>query len=261
MSGKGSEMRRRMQRHEDFRQVVERLQAYQPPQDFEPLMVEYRVATPILMGYPYIFGDAMLARLLMEDLLGDEFYNLPAKSPLPIWNLLKLPVKRTGDIYHASCSMFDTDERHTVTLYKRFHEAADLKTKSRIRMNSGTFRNFMLKFPYKPVVVPDEKGDIPAYGVRFFFNGDLKEIERLMSTVGHIGKKRAQGGGEVSHFFIRPMEHDWSIVKDGISMRSIPTKMLKSFGDMRCMLMAYRFPSWANENICMCVAPGGKVKI
>ena len=241
--------------------ILARLAAYEPPRDFEPLQVEFRVATPIILGYPFIFGDAFLARLLMEDILGDAFYNLPVKSPLPIWKYLKLPVKQTGEIYHASASVFDTDERHALVIFKRFHEAQDLKTKSRIRMNSGIFRNFMLKYPYKPVIVPDTTGDIPAYGVRIYFNGNLKEIERLLSGVRHIGKKRAMGGGEVSNFSIQPIPEDRSIISNGQAMRGIPTKMLKSFGDMRCMLMAYRFPSWANENICMCVAPGGKVDI
>jgi hypothetical protein len=233
-----------------MKDILDRLAAYNPPSDFVPLQIEFQLATPLIMGYPWIFGDAMLARLLMEDLLGDDFYNLPAKTPLPIWQYLRLPVAKSGDIYHASASILDTDEKHTLTLYKRFHEAADLKTKSRIRMNSGMMRNFMLKFPYSA-----------SRTVKFNFLGNEKEIVRLMQNVRHLGKKREVGGGEVACMKVHRLHKDESITKDGIAMRSIPSNMLKSFADIHVILMAYRFPSWDCNNVTLCVAPGGKCEI
>lgn len=231
-------------------QILKRLAAYEPPTDFQPIQIEFQLATPLIMAYPWIFGDAFLARLLMEELLEDDFYNLPAKDPLPIWKSLRLPVAKTGDIYHASASILDTDEKHTLTLYKRFHEAADLKTKSRIRMNSGQMRNYMLKFPYSA-----------SRAVKFNFLGNEGEISRLMQNVSHLGKKRAAGGGEVSCMKVHRLQKDESITKDGVAMRSIPSQMLKSFEDIHVMLMAYRFPSWDNANITLCVAPGRKCEI
>lgn len=247
MSGAGCEARRADARHDN---VLARLAAYEPPSDFVPLQVEFQLATPLIMGYPWIFGDALLARLLMQEILEDDFYNLPAKSPLPVWQYLRLPVAKTGEIYHASASILDTDEKHTLTLYKRFHEAADLKTKSRIRMNSGQMRNFMLKFPYSA-----------SRTVKFNFLGNDKEIVRLLSNVRHIGKKREVGGGEVASMKVTRLQKDESVTKDGVAMRSIPSNMLKSFSDIHVILMAYRFPSWANENITLCVAPGGRCEI
>jgi hypothetical protein len=233
-----------------MKDILDRLAAYNPPSDFVPLQIEYQLATPLIMGYPWIFGDAFLARLLMEEILEDDFYNLPAKTPLPVWKYLRLPVARSGDIYHASASILDTDEKHTLTLYKRFHEAADLKTKSRIRMNSGQMRNYMLKFPYSA-----------SRTVKFNFLGNEKEITRLMCQVRHLGKKREVGGGEVASMKVTRLRNDESITKDGVAMRSIPSNMLKSFEDIHVILMAYRFPSWDNANICLCVAPGGKCEI
>lgn len=234
----------------ETQEILDNLAGYEPPSDFVPFQIEYRLATPLMMGYPWIFGDALLARLLMQEILGDDFYNLPAKTPLPVWKYLRLPVAKSGEIYHASASILDTDEKHVTTLYKRFHEAPDLKTKSRVRMNSGQLRNFMMKLPYSA-----------SQTVKFNFLGDEKEIAYLMGNISHIGKKHAVGGGEISSMKVTRLQKDESITKDGVAMRSIPTKMLKSFGDIHCMLMAYRFPSWANENITLCVAPGGKCEI
>lgn len=238
-----------------FEKEIAKLEAYEPPNDFEPLMVEYRVSTALLS--PQTFGDALVARMLAEDVLGDDFYNLPAKNPIPMWKHLKLPLKKTGDVYHSSVSIFDTDARHTKTLYKRFHEADGLKSRNRVRLNSGYFRSFMIKFPFKPVVVQVDDSSIPAFGVRFFMNGNLKELEKILKNVRNLGKKRAQGGGQVASFFIKPIEDDWSLIKDGIAMRSLPVEMLSAYSMSHVMLMAYRMPYWDNANVTMCVAPGG----
>lgn len=242
-----------------MKSVLDRLAGYQPPTDFVPLQVEFRLATPLMMGYPWIYGDAFLARLLMEEILEDDFYNLPAKEPLPIWKHLKLPVARRefravdgrpAFIYHASAGILDTDEKHTTVLYKRFHEAPDLKTKAKIRQNAGPYRGYMLKFPYSA-----------SRTVKFNFLGDEKEITRLVREVRFIGKKRDVGGGQVANVTIQRLETDESIVREGTAMRSIPTQILKSMECIRVILMAYRFPSWDPANVCLCVAPGGKCEI
>jgi len=230
--------------------VLDRLAAYNPPADFQPCEITFSLATPLMMAFPWIFGDALVARMLMEDMLGDEFYNLPTKEPLPVSKFLRLPLQKTGLIYHASASILDTDEMHTTVLYKRFHEAADLKTKTRIRRNSGMMRDYMMKFPYSA-----------SKTVKFYMNGNLEELKRLLSPIRHLGKKRAVGGGEVCGFAISELPTDWSITKDGIAMRSIPCNMLKSFENIRVMRLAYTFPGWAPENVAMCVAPGGRCEI
>lgn len=260
MSGHRCEARRAEARAERFLPgVLEKLAAYEPPSDFVPLQVEFHLRTPLLMGYPWVFGDALLARLLMEEILEDDFYNLPAKEPLPIWKHLNLPVARnefrnaelgSAFIYHASASILDTDEKHVVTMYKRFHEAEDLKYRGKIKLSSGKYRSYMLKFPYSA-----------SNTVRFNFLGDAKEIIRLMENVRYIGKKRAVGGGEVSHMEVHQLQKDESIVRAGVAMRSIPVAMLKEIADIHVMRMAYRFPAWDGANTCLCVAPGGKCEI
>lgn len=246
MSGHGGEERRAARPST----ILGRLAAYNPPSDFVPLQVEFHLRTPLLMGYPWIFGDALLARLLMEEILGDDFYNLPAKDHLPIWKYLRLPVAKSGDIYHAGASILDTDEKHALTMHKRFHEAEDLKYRGKIKLSSGKYRSYMMKFPYSA-----------SRTVKFNFLGDAKEIARLTGNVRYLGKKRAVGGGEVSHMEVHWLERDESIIRDGVAMRSIPSGMLKDMTDIHVMQMAYRFPSWDVANVCLCVAPGGRCEI
>lgn len=230
--------------------ILQRLGAYTPPQDFEPIEIEYRLSTPPLLGYPWIFSDGLLARQLMIDLLGDDFFDLPAKSPLPIADHLRLPLATTKKVYHASAAIFDTPDMHTTTLYKRFHEADDLKTKARIRRGSGKFRDYMLKFPYSPTNT-----------VKLYMNGNRDEIERLMVTVHHIGKKHAAGGGEVAAATIRRIDEDFSLIQDGKAARSIPAGMLATYDMGAVMRMAYRPPYWDQKNVALCVCPGGRCKL
>jgi len=62
-----------------------------------------------------------------------------------------------------------------------------------------------------------------ALWVRWYCVGDKDKIERLLSTMTHIGKKTAQGWGRIIlPWRVESVDEDWSIWKDGELMRGIP---------------------------------------
>ena len=61
-----------------------------------------------------------------------------------------------------------------------------------------------------------------ALWAEWYCVGDKAEIEHLLSTVTHIGKKGAQGWGRVIRWEIRPMSDDMSVVRDSQLMRGVP---------------------------------------
>ena len=63
-----------------------------------------------------------------------------------------------------------------------------------------------------------------ALWVEWFCMGDKAEIERLLSTVTHIGKKGAQGWGRVRRWEIESWPEDWSVWHDKRLMRGIPAE-------------------------------------
>jgi len=230
--------------------IYRKLRGYNPPQRFEPFKVEAKLGAPILLAHPYIHGDAVLMSLLMKQVLGDSYYNLPAKSPIPVHNLLKLPLKQTTGVYHASVSQFDTDIIKTETVYKRFDEEhidhVNSKIK-RVRKGQGFFKDYMMKFPV-----------IPTKTVTFYFNGDLKECKRILGDLIALGKKTDIGYGIVRSVSVEPTSEDYSLVKDGKCMRPLPATEFKEVYGIPSIAqrLAWRAPYWDKKNVQMCAAPG-----
>lgn len=63
-----------------------------------------------------------------------------------------------------------------------------------------------------------------ALWVEWYAIGDKTEIEQLLSTFTHIGKKGVQGWGRVSKWVVESIQDDWSVWRDGELMRGIPTE-------------------------------------
>lgn len=79
-----------------------------------------------------------------------------------------------------------------------------------------------------------EAGQYKAYHMPIFYRvalwaewycvGDKAEIEQLLSTMTHLGKKGAQGWGRVSDWLIESIPDDWSVWRNGKLMRGIPAE-------------------------------------
>lgn len=229
--------------------IYRKLRGYNPPSNFQPFKVEIKLGSPLLLANPYIHGDSVLMALLMKRILGDEYYNLPSKSPIPVHKFLKMPLKQTNDVYHASVSEFDTDIIKTETVYKRFDEEHLDKVKTRItkiRLGQGFYKNYMMKFP----VIPTRK-------VIFYFNGSMKECENILQDLTSLGKKTDIGYGLVRKISLEETEQDYSFVKDGKCMRPLPNKDFEFLGmPSVSQRLAYKAPYWDKKNLAMCAAPG-----
>ena len=230
--------------------IYRKLRGYNPPSNFQPFKVEIKLGTPLLLANPYIHGDSVLMALLMKRVLGDEYYNLPAKSPIPVDKILKLPLKQTKGVSHASVSQFDTDIIKTETVYKRFDEEHLDKVKTRItkvRLGQGFYKNYMMKFPV-----------IPTKTVTFYYNGSMRECENILNDLTALGKKTDIGYGIVRNITFEETEQDYSFVKDGKCMRPFPAKDFEGEYGIPSVAqrLAWKAPYWDKKNIAMCAAPG-----
>lgn len=229
--------------------IYRKLKGYNPPSNFQPFKVEIKLGSPLLLANPYIHGDSVLMALLMKRILGDDYYNLPAKNPIPVHNILKLPLKQTKEVYHSSVSQFDTDIIKTESVYKRFDEEHLDHVKSkikRIRLGQGFFKNYMMKFPV-----------IPTRTVTFYYNGNIKECSSILKDLTALGKKTDIGYGIVRKITIEETEKDYSFVKDGKCMRPLPNTDFKDLGiPSISQRLAWKAPYWDKKNITMCAAPG-----
>jgi len=220
--------------------------------DLTPFKVEFRMETPICLTYPFIHFDGLIAHLWLRKKDSHFYRSLPSKK---VVNVLEkednFPLKKTGDIYHASISFFDIKDAFTTKIYKKFCEKyLDLKRirKKKIDKTRGHFKDHMISLVY-----------VPARKVIFYGCGDVSTIDDLLKNLAGLGKKTSIGYGFIKDYKIKEIKDDLSVVKEGIAMRPIPKEMLKEWSEL--VLMAYKPPYWAKENVKLCAPPGACVKI
>ena len=224
--------------------------------DFRPLEITFRMTSPICLTFPFIFFDGIVAHLMNRYLDPEGYRALPSKKVVKRVGEVSLPIKKyffSGEeyIYHASVSIFDQDQAYVTTIYKRFCEKyldfSRVKRK-RIDRSRGFFKDYMIKLVY-----------VPARKVTFYAYGDPGALEVLLQGLPGLGKKTAIGFGMIKDFTIKEIDNDYSIVKDGVAMRSIPVEAVRWTSEV--VLMAYRAPYWAKEHVKPCVPPFARCEL
>jgi len=222
---------------------------------FEPLAVTVRVATPLVMTWPWLNFDGLVAHLFLKRLLGELYYLLPAKDPLGVVDGMTLPLARDPrGFYKASASHLENYLRKTLTIYKRF-ETRDLARvdpgrATKINLQSGTFKSCAIQFVY-----------FPPQPVRFWCIGDRALLRVLLEEdLAYLGKKRAAGYGEVVGVTVEPSAGDFSVVRRGILARPVPVRFLTNAE--RVMNVPWYPPYWAKGTAEPCGVPfaGGKLR-
>jgi len=226
----------------------------QRPGYFEPFKVVFKMASPIALNHPWMHFDGLIAHLALMNILGRDYYLLPAKFPLGralrgIKFLEKLPLKKTGDLWHASVSVLEPYTVKLDVIYKRFEDRWIPKTnKKKIYRGRGFFKDYAINIPY-----------IPAITCTFYGVGDIEMIKKLLYNVVGLGNDTRIGFGAVSKFYIETTEKDFSLVKDGKAMRPIPIKYCEYYKEK--VPIAWRPPYWAPENIDLCCPPFAEIKL
>ena len=234
-----------------MKNIIKKIKRYVVADNFEPLKITFNMQTPVMLGHPFIHLDGLVLHLTYRDALGDDYYCLPSKKPLDFSSYVQPPLKKTGSVYNASVSFFDTDTKFATTIYKRFcTEYLDLlKTKKqKITRGVGFFRDYMMKMIY-----------VPSKNIYFYANADKDELERLLHHVVSLGKKTAYGFGKVKSVNVENIYSDHSIVSNNKAMRPIPVNMLR-YAETK-ILLAYKPPYWDKNNVGLCAFPQTEAKL
>jgi len=224
------------------------------PDNCVPCKIIFKMQGLIYLGHPWINFDSVLYSCILQDVLGDDFFNLPTKSPISLENI-EPPFMTTLGVNHTSISFFNDEIRvldeHDFTLdmiYKRF-EGKDTdylipqKQGGKIRKGSGKFKNFWLRLPY---ITPET--------VTFYTNGNIEEIERLLKEYSHtLGLKRSINALNVKKVKIKEIEKDKSLIHEKKAMRPLPCK--KYGAGYKNMNLTYKPPYWNQREAEMCIFP------
>jgi CRISPR type IV-associated protein Csf3 len=163
-------------------------------------------------------------------------------SPMPI-------SQHKNGWFMASYMMWDEANavEHTQHWRKRWanekDEIADFgKNQRKVEINKGKFKSYDM--PMRTVTIA---------AVWFYFQSEnVAEVSRLVEKhIQFLGKKRAQGFGEVSSFVIEESEFDFSKV-----FRPIPAEFFTTdFQDInyKFAFCAWKPPYWLPANFAKCV--------
>ena len=155
--------------------------------------------------------------------------------------------------YRVYCTSYGVGDNKEFLVYwnkrweSKYDSYADLGKKTKIDIGAGYFKNY-----HMPLIVHSYKT------ITFFVRGDLKEIQYLLENyIFFIGKKSAQGYGEIARYEFIETEEDYSIVKNGKLMRHIPIKYKKELNlkESKVMEKAIIPPYWRNDYKELCVIP------
>jgi hypothetical protein len=208
-------------------------------------------APNIVLGSPWLNFEGIISYLMVREKLGEDFWTLPSKDPVDVSECLKdAPIKRSGDLWHASVAQFPPEAVLGLTkFYKRFDERnchiVETKVK-KIQIDRGHFRAYMMNITH-----------VTTRTVSFYVNGCLDEVLRLVSFLPGLGKKVVDGCGQFKSVSVDELSEDFSLVKDGVAMRPLPVSL--GFRGEVLMRTAWRAPYWDKQNIDVCVVPGSKV--
>jgi len=96
---------------------------------------------------------------------------------------------------------------------------------------------------------------ITTPNVRWICTGDLDQIEGLLGDLPFIGKKRAQGFGQVAGWSVEETELDPLLDESGAPRRPIPDHLFKGDKGLPKQDLAWKPAYWNLENRAPCYAP------
>ena len=212
------------------------------PETFEPMKVTFQMRSSVVTT-DYIFLDGLISSAVFQDCIKDHF-DMPENRNEPIH--IPLPLQQYGTahpFYAASIGFAD----EIVEGVENWRKRTEIESKNKIQVGSGQYKMYNIPMPTQW-----------AESWVFYANGDIKEVERLLTThISAIGKKCSQGFGHINSMSVVPTDHDWGVVKDGMPMRPIPISSASGF-DLDCdvrMYYAYRPPYWHRGNLTECYMP------
>lgn len=238
------------------------------PYHFEALRVTARLRTGVICD-EYLPLDGILQYQALRELLGPRDYSLPGGAigpgPMPAFTLpLRVcylgGTRREGAWRWYACS-FAMPQPDPMT-----GQSGWWMTEGQDHWNKRFDQSYasLIDFAGKRGRVIIEQNRYRAYHMPVFYRvaeqiqwycvGDLKEIERLLATVTHVGKKASQGWGRVIEWQVERWPEDWSCWRENKPMRALPASEAAERGAMVNLRYYGLRPSYYDHKNQMLVA-------
>jgi len=211
----------------------------------KPLKITFDLAFPLMLNHRWIHLDGIIGHLIWHR--ANDPNRFDCKAPTPIdEKKFKRTITLKDGIPCASVGVFEEEDYRAVNYVKR--PEPDLMSKGKLDIASGYFRAWRLAGVYNP-----------SLQVTFYAHGRKDLLEELFADLTHLGDNIRMGWGLIKRMQIEQIDHDCSIMRDGVAMRPIPVEAAREY---ECAYpLAWKPPFWAAENVRLCVPPGAKVRL
>lgn len=219
------------------------------PKQYVPLEITFNLGSPVMITYPWLMLDGILAVVIAESVLGSVFNELPRRVPIDFVDALPIPLlKESFDndfYYHASVSRFQLPStgsrrfiKHPAFEFAKYIEHPQKK----YRINGGEFK-------------PCDKTLICNYSpwVKFWAMGDELLIRDYCNQLIGLGKKVGSGNGRILKVEVKRIEQDFSLYHPEFGRnRPIPSKDTT----LPRAYLTHKPPYW-KETHTLCAVPDG----
>lgn len=220
-----------------------------------PVEITIRFVSPIMAPIFPLYLDAVLGNIVAQEIWGQYYGRIPPEFFI---KELPLPLKRHnfreyGYAWAASCNVVTKEAVFGTDGYKRSYPGDPwvlMKSFTASQMvdyeGSGRYKNYLESFE---VTFIEE--------MKFYAFGNPKEINRLLSQVRFLFKKRSQGRGEIQSLSVNPIKQDFTLWKNNRPMRPIPVELIKEGSHNQYELNMSRLypPYWGRDERVLCVVP------
>jgi len=232
--------------------------AYRDRYDLEPLHITAHLRTGVVCDR-WLPLDGILLYQACRDALGPQTVTIPGGQAMQGVGTLPLGIVHPGRCnWYYQCSWAQPQPWWA-------GEGQDHWNK---RFDQGFA--YLVDFQGRRGKVIIEQGRYKAYHMPLFYYatrqvewyciGDRTEIEYLLSTVTHLGKKASQGWGRVSRWQVEPRAEDLSVWRDDSLTRGIPVEdwqAVKGRETFDLMHYGIRPSYYRHENQMPLVKPNG----
>lgn len=203
-----------------------------------------RLATPLVTGGGYMTLDALLAAILFDQgLTVEQAHN-------------QIPLRNTDGLWHGSAAIYESVEVGRQAFVANLRANHDLDPSLLARNKKGAIHTkISLKRQREFGAVMNGYRYVTTSSVAWYGEGNVKGVRRLIETVSFIGKRRANGFGEIQSFEIEESDSDGVVGLTGEPLRPVPIEMFSGDDSSIRADVAWRPAYWHPENRAFCFVP------
>lgn len=192
---------------------------YRDKYNLEPLHITAHLRTGIVCDR-WLPLDSVLLYQACRDALGSQIVTIPGGADVQGVGTLPLGIVHLGRRnWYYQCSWAQPQPWWIAEGQDHWNKRFDSKFADLINFGKRRGKVIIEQGRYKAYHMPVFY--YAARQIEWYCIGDKAEIEYLLSTVTHLGKKPSQGWGRVSRWKIESWSEDWSVWRDGNLTRGI----------------------------------------